>query len=733
MKLDRSRLIRSLFGWGEAEAAVDEFLDADRRAVGERVAEIFRWLFLIVLTILNNFGGLPSAGGRLFVNALLAGWAVSNLAVTALLLRGHRPGPRFSLATTGLDLLLGAALVYFSNGLASPYFLGLFLAVIASSVRLGVIGSIASAAAIVFIYLFVGGVAPNSTGSPGANGGLEAWGRVFLFVIVALITGLMAQELLRERRIALSHAAQANALREVSAGIAASLDINDVFEVVLQQAVRMTSADRGRILVVGSRVEQAASLGVEPVTEGEPALPADLESAARAVAASSKPAASAGGSILLLPVAAADHVCTLLQLEAKAGFTSEHRVMIEALTASAAIALANALSYYRRTQEALTDGLTGLLNHREMRHQLELALTRHERSRTPFSLMLIDIDGFKTVNDVLGHQQGDEVLKAAANLVRETMRTRDLVARYGGDELAVVMVEADSRGATASGNRLLTRAREARIPTTPNAHLTFSVGVATCPVDAVTVEELVMAADQALYQAKREGKDRLVSCRDLVDRFESDQQALLSALADSGPQLVIAVAHTVDARDRRTRGRSSRVAAIAEEIALQAGIPEDELDDLRTAALLHDIGLLRLPPEIAYHDWPLTHGTDDRVLAHAQLGEQTVTEARFPPELAKAVRHHHERWDGQGYPDHLAGARIPLAARIIALADAFEAILSARHGAEPPSAIEAFERVAPESGRAFDPHLVDVLRTAVAGGKLQALTLPVEAAVQPAS
>jgi putative nucleotidyltransferase with HDIG domain len=285
------------------------------------------------------------------------------------------------------------------------------------------------------------------------------------------------------------------------------------------------------------------------------------------------------------------------------------------------------------------------------------------------------------------------------------------------------MSEADPRGAAASGARLEERARVAQVATTPGHFLTFSVGVASCPDDAVSPEELIMAADQALYQAKRDGKDRVMSCGELVDRLRSDDDAVLSALAESGPQVMIAIAHTVDSRDPRTRGRSTRVAAIAEELAKQAGVPDSDLDELRTVALLHDVGLLEISPELACHDWPLTHGDADLVLRHAELGEQIVSGGQFPPQVANAVRHHHERWDGQGYPDHLAGRRIPLPARIVALSDALESVLSSRRGGEPPSLIEAFERLSPEAGRAFDPNLVDALRNVIAQGRLGSLAL----------
>jgi len=153
--------IPALLGRRARMTAVEEFLDADRRAVAERVAEIFRWIFLVVLLILNNFGGIRLAGAQLFVNLVLLIWAAGNLLVMVLLTRGYKPGPQFGLATMAVDILAGTALVYFSNGLTSPYILALFLAIIASAVRFGLAFSLLCAVVVAFIYLFVGGTALN--------------------------------------------------------------------------------------------------------------------------------------------------------------------------------------------------------------------------------------------------------------------------------------------------------------------------------------------------------------------------------------------------------------------------------------------------------------------------------------------------------------------------------------------------------------------------------------------
>src|SRR5258708_27564528 len=186
--------------WQDVRAkAIDATFDADRRRVGERVALFFRWLFLIVLGALNNLNPNTTNEAKVTIDAVLFFWAVMNVAVQFLLVRGYRPGKQFSLATMTLDILFAAALVYLSDGFSSPFFLALFLAVITNAVRFGATASFMAALVTSFIYLFIGGsftpanfyVDPNAT-----------IGKIFLFLVVALATGYMTREPERRRRAA---------------------------------------------------------------------------------------------------------------------------------------------------------------------------------------------------------------------------------------------------------------------------------------------------------------------------------------------------------------------------------------------------------------------------------------------------------------------------------------------------------------------------------------------------
>src|SRR6266566_9712614 len=228
---------------------LDEKFDAERRTIGERVAVMFRWIFLAVLGALINLTPITSIQAKDTVDIVLGAWAVMAGVVTVLLFRGFKPGKQFSLTTMVLDILFAAALVYLSDGFNSPYFLALFLSVITNAVRFGAIASVVSALAIAFIYLFVGGTFTPPTLSTDPNARVTAFGIVFLFLVVALATGYMTRELERERRTAVERAAQADSLRELSMNLVSETDIKDVFEVLIGNAVNMTSAERGRLIL----------------------------------------------------------------------------------------------------------------------------------------------------------------------------------------------------------------------------------------------------------------------------------------------------------------------------------------------------------------------------------------------------------------------------------------------------------------------------------------------------
>jgi diguanylate cyclase (GGDEF)-like protein/putative nucleotidyltransferase with HDIG domain len=698
--------------WQDIRAlAIDATFDADRRRVGERVAVVFRWLFLVVLGVLNNVNPHTDANQKVTIDFVLAGWGAMNVGVNILLVRGYQPGKQFSLSTMTLDILFATTLVYLSNGFNSPFFLALFLAVITNAVRFGATASFVSALVVSFLYLFVGGSFTPSNFAVDPNATI---GKMFLFLVVALATGYMTRELERERRSAVERAAQADSLRELSMNLVGSTDIKDVFMVLTDHAVQMTSAERGRLIlssqegftVVASANRSGAST---PAAEDEPMDEHQLSQAA----ITGEAVFAADNKALVVPIASGDGVTAILSLNQAGGvFTNQDLFAVNALSGSTAVTLANALRYQRSRQEATTDSLTGLANVREFRRRLEGAFARPDRVGNPLSLLLIDFDHFKSVNDELGHQHGDLVLQMGARIVKAAARAQDMVARYGGDELAVMVADTNATGAQRLAYRIVDAVHAAAVSTTPDEHLTFSIGVASFPEDAFTASELIAAADQALYLAKREGKDRACTFPQLVTELELADGGLVPMLADAGPQVMIAVAHAVDHRSPVTQGHSSRVASIAEAIGRRSGLSSDQTDDLRTAAFLHDVGHMTLSAD----------GQKAEAPGHAEEGEKIVAGAKFPVDVVAAVRHHHDRWDAGGKADGLMGSDIPMLARILAVAESFEASTAGR-GCVRITPKAAQDQVVAGAGTEFDPAVVEALGRAVRDGSFE-LALP---------
>lgn len=695
--------------WQDVRArALDATFDADRRRVGERVAVVFRWLFLIVLAVLNNVNPHTSTEAKVTIDLVLAGWGAMNVIVNVLLARGYRPGKQFSLSTMTLDIFFSAALVYLSDGFNSPFFLALFLAVITNAVRFGATASFISALVISFIYLFIGGSFTPANFSVDPNATI---GKMFLFLVVSLAVGYMTRELERERRSAVERAAQADSLRELSMNLTTDTDIKDVFDVLVDHAVQMTNADRGRLILssqegftVVSTADRAGS-----TASGPDEVPLD-EGQLTQAAATGEAVFATDRKALVIPIASGDGVTAIVCLnQAASVFTNQDLFSVDALSGSSAVPLANALRYQRSRQEATTDSLSGLANVREFRRRLDATFSRPDRRGGSLSLLLIDFDHFKSVNDELGHQHGDLVLQMGARIVRSAARGQDMVARYGGDELAVLVADTNGAGAQRLAYRIVDAVHAAAVSTTPGQHLTFSIGVASYPEDAFTANELVAAADQALYLAKREGKDRPCTFPQLVTELELASSSFVSMLTEAGPQIMVAVAHAVDHRNPITQGHSSRVAAISEAVGRRSSLPSEMLDDLRTAAFLHDVGHMTMEE---------TGGENFEAPGHAEAGERIVAGARFPPGVVGAVRYHHARWDGAGQAEGISGEGIPQLARILAVVERFEAMTAGRGGPRL-SPQEALAKVAEGSGTEFDAAVVDALGRAVRDGGLE--------------
>jgi diguanylate cyclase (GGDEF)-like protein len=366
-----------------------------------------------------------------------------------------------------------------------------------------------------------------------------------------------------------------------------------------------------------------------------------------------------------------------------------------------AIALYQRSTYreMRAMRLALTDPLTGLGNHRHFHERLQRELMdAHERS-TPLTLVLIDIDEFKQINDTYGHPAGDRVLSQVAGRLRQGGEA----FRLGGDEFAVLLPGEDAHNAVAAASSILERIRTLTVE--QNIRMTASAGVATFPSQGVGRDELIRLADSALYWAKEHGKNQVRVYR--PDVLELSALKRIAAGPDRAARYRAAasLAKAVDARDVYTGSHSERVSDMAARVAVRLGLPDEQVELTRLAGSLHDLGKLAIPEEILRKPGPLTDAERLVLERHPQIGYRMLDSLGVDP-VAEWVLHHHERWDGGGYPDGLFGEEIPIGARIIFVADAYDAMTSDRVYRQRLSEEEALAELRRCAGTQFDPRIV---------------------------
>jgi diguanylate cyclase (GGDEF)-like protein/putative nucleotidyltransferase with HDIG domain len=358
------------------------------------------------------------------------------------------------------------------------------------------------------------------------------------------------------------------------------------------------------------------------------------------------------------------------------------------------------------------DALTGLFNRRHTMETIEHELARGSQG-PGVGVLMFDVDHFKRINDRHGHAGGDTVLVEVAERLRSEVREWDVVARIGGEEFCVVAPSLDSELAVAALGerlRLAVAERPVVLPTGVAVPVTISVGAALVAHGDGSAEHALDFADRALYAAKRHGRNRL-------RRFSQLNSADLRAEQPECLHIAEALALTTDLREGNLATHGRQVADLSAAIARRLGHSEDDILRVRLGGWLHDIGKMAVPDDALTRPGPLTDAEWQTMRTHPAVGADLLSHF---PELAPAcpaVRHHHERFDGTGYPDRLAGEQIPLDARIVAVADAYTAMTSDRPYQARRSVEEAIAELGRCAGSQFDPAVVlaltDELRSTV--------------------
>jgi diguanylate cyclase (GGDEF)-like protein len=375
--------------------------------------------------------------------------------------------------------------------------------------------------------------------------------------------------------------------------------------------------------------------------------------------------------------------------------------VLEAIADLAIVGCRNAENYDRLQEAARTDALTGLFNHGAMQVRVREEIARARRDEHALSCVIMDLDDFKRVNDLKGHQAGDEYLRRVADHLRAEVRPYDVVARYGGDEFVLLLPGTEEEEALRVAERVRDRLREGEPPEGPGGGC--SIGVAEW-VDGMSADALLELADRALLWAKRTGKARVA-----VVNPEVEAELARLHRENGSPAAVQALAAAIEARDNYTAEHSEQVVGLAKDVAMILGMPADLVERIGHGALLHDVGKLAIPNEILQKAGGLSAAEWAIIAEHPLIGERILRRTPQLASLAPVVRHEHERWDGTGYPDGLSGHRIPLASRIILACDAYVAMTTPRPYRPELTREQALEELRDGAGTQFDPAVVEAL------------------------
>lgn len=390
-------------------------------------------------------------------------------------------------------------------------------------------------------------------------------------------------------------------------------------------------------------------------------------------------------------------------------------VLLEDIALIAGPALQNALIYQTAAEHAEIDGLTGLYNHRAIQERLQQEIARVKRAKqanpnASFALVMMDVTDFKLFNDTYGHAVGDEVLRTVSDVLRSTFRTSDIVGRFGGDEFLMLLPDTPCRGSEILSSRAIevVAAQPFVAPDGSRITIHLTCGVSCFPEDGATASELLRAADDRLYKAKRKGEfiieQATVSTAVTTPAFKPDWSTI---------GLFETLIFTIDSKDHYTKTQCERAWRYALMIAHQMQLTPETIQAVHFCSLVHDVGKIVIPDAILRKPGRLTKEEFEVMQQHTVFGAMIVKDLPYLDEVLGGVRHHHEHWDGTGYPDRLCAQDIPFLARIMTVADSFSAMESQRPYRKALQEKEALAEIAEQKGKRYDPDVVDAFEQAL--------------------
>ncbi|MBM3251513.1 MAG: PAS domain S-box protein [Candidatus Omnitrophica bacterium] len=385
----------------------------------------------------------------------------------------------------------------------------------------------------------------------------------------------------------------------------------------------------------------------------------------------------------------------------------------------------------RFRQLSLRDSHTGLYNHRYLEEAIDSEFNRAKRYGYALSVIMMDLDYFKSINDVYGHQFGDLVLKQFSRQLRKVVRQYDTLIRFGGEEFVIISPGIDKATALTLSQRILESINLGNFGNEEHSvKLKLSVAVSSYPEDKITKGmDLINLVDKILSKVKEDGGDRVYSFADtqkvsldssesrgfsndigfLQDKIEKLTKRANQSLMES----IYAFAKTIKLKDQYTGEHVESTVYFATEVARKLGLPNKKIEDIRQAAKLHDLGKIGISDRILLKRSRLTKSEFEEIKKHTQIGADILRPLHFFHDIIPMILHHHERWDGEGYPHGLKQEEIPLGARIVAVADVYQALLSDRPYRPAFSKTNAIRLIKQGAGSQFDPKIVDTFLSLV--------------------
>jgi len=381
--------------------------------------------------------------------------------------------------------------------------------------------------------------------------------------------------------------------------------------------------------------------------------------------------------------------------------------------------LTNARLYLEARLSSLTDALTKVGSRKLLENKIEAECARAKRYKRSFSVGIIDLDNFKAINDILGHSTGDSALIELAKSMKNNTRDADILARYGGDEFVVLMPETKVNDAFILLERLRAKVQEINIA--EKISMTISCGIAEwLPDSGDSVSDVTRRADLALYEAKSSGRncvkvwDETMSKILKADEIDTDKiqklKRRIAGLSEQSEKMFIqsiwGLVQALEAKDIYAKRHSENVMHYSVGIGSAMKIAPAQIEVIRRAAMIHDIGKIGIPDTILSKPDVLTRHEHKVVEQHPLIAVRILSKMEFLGREMSIVRHHHEKWNGQGYPDGLSANSIPFGARIMAVADTLDALTSNRSYRQSRTVAEAIHILVDSAGYEFDPNVV---------------------------